>query len=1183
MSTIESNNIAMNSKTQSNTVNSTALVVYQSNIQSQTPPPPPLPLTSSTSLPSSSASFNEDKPIEKFYKKQKQIIVEFDQIVKDIRFQLNEQLKCLEQRIDTQLSILAEIQEYFKRRADVELDYAKNLDNLHKQINQKSRTQKARRETWILQSINKLWETIVHDTRTHVKYHTIMSDICGKYMYDKFNEIVEDTRRMFTKCKSVALASHEDIFKVLNELQSTMKTYHQYQSESKQAEQKLRIIQQQMAKIKSAKKQKTMEKRVEKRQMKYTETKVKAFKARNDYLMTIESVNAALKKYCTDDVPDLIDCMNFGFHTSIAKSIQMYLSAQENIKRGRQATIETLNRAIGDLDTVTDKQKYLEYYSNTFTIPKKIKFEPHKGDEVSAVNAQVLIRDEMQSRFIQMQSRLAGLKTENDEIFKTIEATEQSLMEFINTKNSDVSDLFKDLNLPQNISKDKRKEIEDYYVEKFKQYTLSSNLIARLQARHDIMQKALGAAPTTASVEDKNLIRRPIKPKQIGRAPILGRPRLFGGKLLDYIQVTQQHVPLIISSCVSAINRLGLHNQGIFRVPGAQIDINQFKEAFEKGEDPLVNITGRDMNSVAGVLKLYFRELKEPLFARDMFDSFISCIVDVESEEKCVENLCQVVKLLPRPIFIVMRYFFAFLNHLAEYSDENMMDASNLASCLAPTLMPIPEDKDQVQYLTHTIELIRTIITHHEEIFPSDGNGPIYEKFAITVAIDGEEDEDDEGISERSLRRTPSDDEVETIEAVALFDYVGRTEKELSFKKNQIIYIFKRMNHEWWQGCLAGGNESGYVPDGYIKPKTRRRDSAPVQNRPSLCLTPEPSSSFNSINLTTLSNDQLDTPIVYRQSSNLSIVDEHRLETAKETEIVEVDSDIENEEEEDDDDNDDDDDNEDSDVSQENTYENTSNSSHQKSNNHHSIYDVLPPSPPILQIKKDHCHSRSSTSSSSRLTSTNEQQIIDIDTALREVLSGIRTVEECHAQCFRSVSTINNQQDERLSTQQESDAPDLVLNLPITSGLITPPSTKSIDNNINEHQSSKSSSSSNSSPIHQIDHSHNNNNNNNSLIQLTIMNDSTRTSRSNSASTTTTHFIEKIRPSPEPSHRKKIPPPIMKKPEKTIELLKRLGLQPSNESSCGATSSSTSTSSSSSSHLHQQPVSVAGSSKTTDV
>ena len=26
-----------------------------------------------------------------------------------------------------------------------------------------------------------------------------MSDVCGKYMYEKFNEIAEDTKRMFAK------------------------------------------------------------------------------------------------------------------------------------------------------------------------------------------------------------------------------------------------------------------------------------------------------------------------------------------------------------------------------------------------------------------------------------------------------------------------------------------------------------------------------------------------------------------------------------------------------------------------------------------------------------------------------------------------------------------------------------------------------------------------------------------------------------------------------------------------------------------------------------------------------------------------------------------------------------------------------------------------------------------------
>ncbi|CAF1432429.1 unnamed protein product [Adineta ricciae] len=784
----------------------------------------------------------------------------------------------------------------------------------------------------------------------------------------------------------------------------------------------------------------------------------------------------------------------------------MYLSAQENIKRGRQMTIETLNRAFGDLDTVVDKQKYLEANASVFTITKRIKFEPHKGDEVSTVNAQVLIRDEMQSRFVQMQNRLAGLKTEHDEIFKTIEATEQSLMEYINTKNSDVSDLFKDLNLPQNTSKSTRKEIEDYYVEKFKEYTLSSNLIARLQARHDIMQKALGAAATAGSTEDKNLIRRPIKPRQIGRAPILGRPRLFGGKLLDYIQVTEQPIPLIISSCVSAINRLGLHNQGIFRVPGAQVDINQFKDAFEKGEDPLVNITGRDMNSVAGVLKLYFRELKEPLFARDMFDSFISCIVDVESEDKCVENLCQVVKLLPRPIFIVMRYFFAFLNHLTEYSDENMMDASNLASCLAPSLMPIPEDKDQVQYVTHTIELIRTIITRHDEIFPVNDDGPVYEKFAITIPIEGEEDEDDEGISERSMRHSPSDDEMEMVEAMALFDYNGRTNKEISFKKNQILYLYKKFNHEWWLGHTAGSKQSGFIPDGYIKLKTRRRESAPVPRPPPFSRKPDPSLSFHSVDITTLLDGQLDNSKERsHQSSDFSLVDEQCLQSAKETEIVEVNSDIDNEE---------------------NTLSSTTLSTHPVPA-YRTIYDILPPRSPPLLSTTDHFESTSpslSSSSSSQLTSINDQQVIDIDSALREVLSGIRTVEECHAQCFRTISSTN--------TQPETDAPDLVLNLPTSSGLITPPASKSLD----EHSSSKSSSPSNK--------------NHTSLVHSTIILD----------------VSSELIPD------KKVPPPIMKKPEKTLHLMKRLGLQQTPDLSPARFNG-----------LHHQPLSVSGSSKVTEV
>lgn len=68
----------------------------------------------------------------------------------------------------------------------------------------------------------------------------------------------------------------------------------------------------------------------------------------------------------------------------------------------------------------------------------------------------------------------------------------------------------------------------------------------------------------------------------------------------------------------------GLHHQGIFRVSGSQVEINNFKDAFERGEDPLADMTdASDINSVAGVLKLYLRELREPLFPIIYFDQFM--------------------------------------------------------------------------------------------------------------------------------------------------------------------------------------------------------------------------------------------------------------------------------------------------------------------------------------------------------------------------------------------------------------------------------------------------------------------------------------------------------------------------------------------------------------------------------
>lgn len=48
----------------------------------------------------------------------------------DIKRQLADHLGCLELRMESKLSLLAEFQEFFKRRGEVEYEYARSLERL---------------------------------------------------------------------------------------------------------------------------------------------------------------------------------------------------------------------------------------------------------------------------------------------------------------------------------------------------------------------------------------------------------------------------------------------------------------------------------------------------------------------------------------------------------------------------------------------------------------------------------------------------------------------------------------------------------------------------------------------------------------------------------------------------------------------------------------------------------------------------------------------------------------------------------------------------------------------------------------------------------------------------------------------------------------------------------------------
>ncbi|XP_064487016.1 SLIT-ROBO Rho GTPase-activating protein 1-like isoform X2 [Ornithodoros turicata] len=805
-------------------------------------------------------------------RRERELLFLFDGQVKDIRQQLNDQLKCLDVRLETQVALVAEIQDYFRRRADVELEYSRSLDKLSKSLLLRHKSEKLKREQWHLFSSYSCWQQLVSNTKKQSRDHAALSEIYAGTLIGRLTHLMEDVQRIYRTCRGVGVQQHEELLKVLHELHTTMKTYHSYRSLEQQAEAKLNYVASQKVrleqtipkeKLEKSKKFRVIEKEVSKREAKHREVRLKSLKARNEYLLCMESANAAVQKYFVDDLSDLVDCMDFGFHTCLSRALFMYSNSEECLQRSLQRSAESLGKCTSNLDSRTDKQRFLEYNNAAFMVPKKFAFQPYKGDETSQVNVEHPIQDELEQRFKQLNKRLTSLKTENEEIWKTLETAEKSLLDMMSAKDTDCSPFFEEgthasrngVKQPETIAlklRADKQETEDFYLEKFRDYTLGCNVVARLQAKSDLMSTALGKSPPTNGDESPSPIpqSRPPRPrkKRIGRQATRGQPKLFEGSLEEYVEATNQEVPLIIRSCIRVINLYGLHHQGVFRVSGSQVEINNFKDAFERGEDPLADVSdASDINSVAGVLKLYLRELREPLFPIFYFDQLME-ISQLESKKEFISKVRDVVRSFPRPVFVVLRYLFAFLNHLSEFSDENMMDPYNLAICFGPTLVPIPEDKDQVQYQNLVNELVKGIIVYQEEIFPDDG-GIVYEKYISADAPDDNDvgesppDQTVDQIGDVEVDSAPAEEDAltvepeisinlfgksERLEATAQYDFAARSERELSFKRGDTLVLYTQVSPDWWKGHFEG--KDGLIPDKYImlKIKDEDRDKASI-------------------------------------------------------------------------------------------------------------------------------------------------------------------------------------------------------------------------------------------------------------------------------------------------------------------------------------------------------------------
>uniref|UniRef100_A0A8C1YWW5 BCR activator of RhoGEF and GTPase n=1 Tax=Cyprinus carpio TaxID=7962 RepID=A0A8C1YWW5_CYPCA len=98
---------------------------------------------------------------------------------------------------------------------------------------------------------------------------------------------------------------------------------------------------------------------------------------------------------------------------------------------------------------------------------------------------------------------------------------------------------------------------------------------------------------------------------------------VFGVNISTVTKRERSKVPYIVRQCLEEIERRGMEEVGIYRVSGVATDIQALKTAFDtNNKDVSVMMSEMDVNAIAGTLKLYFRELPEPLFTDELYPNF---------------------------------------------------------------------------------------------------------------------------------------------------------------------------------------------------------------------------------------------------------------------------------------------------------------------------------------------------------------------------------------------------------------------------------------------------------------------------------------------------------------------------------------------------------------------------------
>ncbi|XP_077009810.1 rho GTPase-activating protein 15 isoform X1 [Tamandua tetradactyla] len=243
--------------------------------------------------------------------------------------------------------------------------------------------------------------------------------------------------------------------------------------------------------------------------------------------------------------------------------------------------------------------------------------------------------------------------------------------------------------------------------------------------RKSLMFKLHHSASDTS---DKNRVKSRLK-KFITRRPSLKtlqekgliKDQIFGSHLHTVCERENSTVPWFVKQCIEAVEKRGLDVDGIYRVSGNLATIQKLR--FIVNQEEKLNLDDsqwEDIHVVTGALKMFFRELPEPLFPYSFFERFVEAIKKHDNNTR-IEAIKSLVQKLPPPNRDTMKVLFGHLTKIVAKASKNLMSTQSLGIVFGPTLLRAEnESGNMAVHMVYQNQIAELMLSEYSKIFGSE-------------------------------------------------------------------------------------------------------------------------------------------------------------------------------------------------------------------------------------------------------------------------------------------------------------------------------------------------------------------------------------------------------------------------------------------------------------------------------